>query len=128
MPVRSLPRVLGAAAFAVLLGAVLSAPVSAEPALDQVAAAQATTLLKQAGLSPGEAEERLAAESTAAGVTSTLADALGRSFAGAWFEHGSPDLVVATTDPAAARQVREAGAVPRVVPLDLSTLNSVMDE
>ena len=127
MPVRNLPRVLGATAFAVLLGAVLAAPVSAEPALDRVAAAQVTTLLKQAGLSPDEAEERLAAESDAAGVTSTLAAALGRSFAGAWFEPGSPDLVVATTDQAAAQRVREAGAVPRLVSLDLLTLNSVMD-
>ena len=127
MPVRNLPRVLGAAAFAVLLGAVLAAPVAAEPALDQVAAAHLTTLLKQAGLSPHQAEDRLAAESDAAEVSSTLGTALGSSFAGAWFEPGSPDLIVATTDQAAAQRVREAGAVPRVVSLSLLTLNSVMD-
>lgn len=127
MPVRNLPRVLGAAAFAVLVGAVLAAPVSAEPAVDQADSAQVMTLLRQAGLSPDEAEDRLAAESDAANVTSTLADALGSSFAGAWFEPGSTDLIVATTDQAATQRVRDAGAVPRVVSLDLLTLNSVMN-
>jgi streptogrisin C len=116
-----------AAAFAVLLGAGLSAPASAAPALDPAGGAQLKTLLNEAGLSVDEAQQRLGEESGAARLTSTLADALGGSFAGAWFERGSPDLVVATTDPAAAQRVREAGAIPRVVSLDLLTLNSVMD-
>lgn len=132
MPVRNLPRVLGAVVFTALLGVVLAGPVSAETGPDQAGAAQVPTLLrealvKQAGLAPGDVRERLAAESGAAGISSTLADALGSSFAGAWFEPGSPDLVVATTDRAAAQRIREAGAVPRVVSLDLLTLNSVMD-
>lgn len=128
MLARSLPRVLGAAGFAVLLSAGLAAPASAAPAsLDPVRAAQLKTLLSTADLSLGQAEQRLAQEAEADGVSSTLAAALGRSFAGAWFEPGSTDLIVATTDPSAAQRVRDAGAVPRVVSLDLLTLNSVMD-
>lgn len=122
MLVRSL-----AAAFAVLLSAGLSAPASAAPTLRPVAAAQLQTLLEEADLGLGAAQQRLTEEAGAAELTSTLAGALGSSFAGAWFEPGSPDLVVGTTDPAAARQVRAAGAVPRLVSLDLSTLNGVMD-
>lgn len=128
MLARSLPRVVGTAAFAVLLAAGLAAPASAVPAsLDPIRAAQLKTLLNEAGLSLGQAEQRLAEEAEADGVVSTLAATLGRSFAGAWFEPGSTDLIVATTDPAAAQQVRAAGAVPRVVSLDLLTLNSVME-
>lgn len=122
MLVRSL-----AAAFAVLLSAGLAAPASAAPTLSPVAAAQLQTLLKEADLALGEAQQRLAEEADAAELTSTLAGALGRSFAGAWFEPGGADLVVAVTDPAAARQVRDAGAVPRLVSLDLLTLDGVMD-
>lgn len=121
MLVRSL-----AAAFTLLLGTGLAAPASAAPDQATVGAAQLRTLLTEAGLSLDEAEQRLAEEAQAADLTSTLAGALGSSFAGAWFEPGSTDLVVATTDPAAAQRVRAAGAVPRLVSLDLSTLNRVM--
>jgi streptogrisin C len=68
--------------------------------------------------------ESMLVESTL--VESTLRAALGSSFAGAWFEPGSSDFVVATTDPAAAPRVRAAGAQPRLVSRDLLALDRVM--
>lgn len=139
---RSLPRALCAAGFALLLSLglaapslaaaafdpadVTGAPAAADPAADPVGAGQVQALLREAGLSAPQATQRLANEATANGVVSTLQAALGRSFAGAWFEPGSTDLVVATTDPAAAQRVRAAGVVPRLVPRDLHALDQAM--
>lgn len=136
MLARTLPRVLGAAAFAVLLGLVPAVPSAAESAAgrsspgaptvtDQVGSAQLQTLVRQAGLSVAQAEQRLTVEDTAGDVVSTLQAALGSSFAGAWFEPGGTELVVATTDPAGLDRVRAAGAVPRLVSRDLPTLNRI---
>ncbi|HEX2297826.1 MAG TPA: hypothetical protein VHH34_04805, partial [Pseudonocardiaceae bacterium] len=122
MLVRSL-----AAAFAVLLSAGLAAPASAAPTLSPLAAAQLQALLKEADLGLGAAHQRVAEEAGAAELAATLAEGLGSSFAGAWFEAGTTDLVVAITDPAQSQQVRDAGAIPRLVPLDLLTLNGVME-
>lgn len=131
MLARTFPRVLSAAAFAVLLSAALAVPSagasSGAPAIaDQVGTAQLQTLLRDAGLSVRQAEQRLAAETSAGSAISTLQAALGSSFAGAWFEPGSTDLLVATTDHAALDRVRAAGAVPRLVSRDLPTLERVM--
>ncbi|HEY6424166.1 MAG TPA: S1 family peptidase [Pseudonocardiaceae bacterium] len=59
-------------------------------------------------------------------VVSALQAALGRSFAGAWFEPGSMDPIVATTDAAAVPWVRAAGAQPRLVSRDLLALHRVV--
>ncbi|MGH3913799.1 MAG: S1 family peptidase [Pseudonocardiaceae bacterium] len=127
MLARSFPRALSATAFAALLGAAVVLPAAADPEVsDEVSVAQLETLMHAEGLSAAAAKQRLIHEAGAAEVVSTLEAALGGSFAGAWFESGSTDLIVATTDPAAAQQVRAAGALPRLVPLDLLTLNRVM--
>jgi streptogrisin C len=130
---RNLPRMLGAAAFVLLLSAALAAPSGAassatgSPASDdQVSAGQLQALLRETGLSAAQAQQRLAEEAVASGVVSTLRAALGTSFAGAWFEPGGTDLIVATTDPAEAKLVRAAGVVPRTVTRDLPTLDRVM--
>lgn len=124
---RSLPRALAATVFAALLGAVLALPGSAAAdASDQVNGAQLQTLVRTVGLSAAQANQRLAHEAAAPEVVTTLTAALGGSFAGAWFAPGGTDLVVASTDPAAAQRVRAAGAVPKLVSLDLLTLNRTM--
>lgn len=127
MLARNLPRMAAAAGITVLLGVGMVSPASAAPVpVDGAGAAQLQTLLAEAGLTVGQAHQRLAEEAVAGSVVSTLQAELGRSFAGAWFEPGNPDLVVATTDGAAAQRVRDAGAVPRLVSLDLLSLDRVM--
>ncbi|MGH3942966.1 MAG: S1 family peptidase [Pseudonocardiaceae bacterium] len=127
MLARSLPRALGATAFTALLGIALVLPASAAPEkLDEVSAAQLETLMSTEGLSVAAAKQRLAHEAVATDVVSTLEAALGSSYAGAWFAPGATDLTVATTDPAAAQRIRAAGALPKLVSLDLLTLNRVM--
>jgi streptogrisin C len=108
---RSHSRALAAAAVGVLLSMGVALPASAAPALSE----------------PVNAAQRLAADGVASmQVASTLRAALGSSFAGAWLQPGSTDVVVATTDPAAAPRVRAAGAQPRLVSRDLVTLDRVM--
>lgn len=127
MLARNLPRALGATVFTVLLGVVLILPASADPdPLDQVSAAQLETLMTTEGLSVTAAKQRLANETAAADIVTTVRAALGDSYAGAWFAPGSTELTVATTDPAAAQRIRAAGALPTLVSLDLLTLNRVM--
>ncbi|MDQ4011075.1 MAG: S1 family peptidase [Actinomycetota bacterium] len=112
---RSRARSLAAAALGLLLSMGIALPASASPAIpDSVSPAPVVTA------------QRLAKEAAAGGIESTLRAALGSSFAGAWFEPGNSDLIVATTDPAAAQRVRSAGAQPRLVPRDLLMLDRVM--
>ncbi|MGQ0779240.1 MAG: S1 family peptidase [Pseudonocardiales bacterium] len=127
MLARSLPRALGVTAFTLLLSAALVLPASAtSDPLDQVSVAQLETLTSTEGLSVTAAKQRLANETAAADVITTLRAALGESYAGEWFAPGSTDLTVATTDPAAAQRIRAAGALPHLVSLNLLTLNRVM--
>ncbi|MGH3813754.1 MAG: S1 family peptidase [Pseudonocardiaceae bacterium] len=111
---------LAAATLGFLLSVCVALPASAAPASPE--------LVGPGLVGPGlvGTEQRLAKEAAAGGVESTLRAALGSSFAGAWFEPGNSDLVVATTDPAAAQRVRAAGAQPRLVSRDLLTLDRVM--
>ena len=111
----SRPRALAATALGFLLSVCVALPASAAPASPELVGPELV----------GTAQ-RLAKEAAAGGIESTLRAALGSSFAGAWFEPGTSDLVVATTDPAAAQRVRAAGAQPRLVSLDLLTLDRVM--
>lgn len=127
MLARSFNRALGATAIAVLFSVVPVLPASAGPVdSDQADTAQLTTLVRTEGLSAAQARQRLVHETAAPDVITTLENALGSSFAGAWFEPGSTDLVVASTDPSAAQRIRAAGATPRLASLDLLTLNRVM--
>ena len=121
----SRPRSLAAAALGLLLSMGVALPASAAPApsaadsLSRMSAAQRPAKEAAAG-----GVESMLVESTR--VESTLRAALGTSFAGAWFEPGSTDFVVATTDPAVAPRVRGAGAQPRLVSRDLLALDRVM--
>ncbi|MGH3935026.1 MAG: S1 family peptidase [Pseudonocardiaceae bacterium] len=99
---RSRRRALAAAALGFLLSMGVAQPASAAPASSDLISA-----------TPG-------------GVASTLRTALGGSFAGAWLEPATSDLIVAVTDPAAAPRVRAAGAQPRLAARDLLTLGGVM--
>ncbi len=112
---RSRLRALAAVVLGFLLSVCVALPASAAPA-------------SQVPVIPGpiDVAQRLVKEAAASGIESTLRAALGSSFAGAWFEPGNSDLVVATTDPAAAQRVRAAGAQPRLVVRDLLTLDRVM--
>ncbi|MDQ4102228.1 MAG: S1 family peptidase [Actinomycetota bacterium] len=107
---RSRSRSLAAAALGVLLSLGIALPASAAPeAPDSLDAAQ-----------------QLVKEVAAGAIVSTLGDTLGSSFAGAWLDPVTSDLVVAITDPAAVEQVRAAGAEPRLVARNLQALQSVM--
>ena len=85
MLLRSRLRSLAAVVVGFLLSVCVALPASAAPAVPE----------------PGGPEPV-----GVGGVESTLRAALGSSFAGAWLEPGTSDLVVATTDPAAAPRVR----------------------
>ncbi|MGH4009198.1 MAG: S1 family peptidase [Pseudonocardiaceae bacterium] len=112
---RSHLRALAAAALGFLLSVCIALPASAAPASPGPVIPE-----------PIGAAQRLIKEAAAGGIESALRAALGSSFAGAWFEPGNRDLVVATTDPVAAPRVRAAGAQPRLVSRDLLTLDRVM--
>lgn len=117
---RSRPRALAAAALGVLLSIGVALPASA-----------ASAPAESASLGLLSAAQLLAKDAAAGGVQSALVEstlraALGSSFAGAWYEPGSADFVVATTEPVAASRVRAAGAQPRLVSRDLATLDRVM--
>jgi streptogrisin C len=121
---RRCPRSLGAA-LGFLLSMGVALPASAAPApsgADSLGRMSAAPRLAKEAAAGGV--ESMLVESTL--VESTLRAALGSSFAGAWFEPGSSDFVVATTDPAAAPRVRTAGAQPRLVSRDLLALDRVM--
>jgi streptogrisin C len=62
------------------------------------------------------ARRRVAAEAAAARAEATLVPALGTAYAGSWFDASRGTLVVNITDPARARQVRDGGATPKVLP------------
>ncbi|MGH4020916.1 MAG: S1 family peptidase, partial [Pseudonocardiaceae bacterium] len=65
------------------------------------------------------------AQETRAGATQrAAAQALGASYAGAWFDAASALLVVGTTDPASAHRVRALGAQPRLVAHDAASLEA----
>ncbi|MDQ4092305.1 MAG: S1 family peptidase [Actinomycetota bacterium] len=117
---RSRARSLAAAALGVLLSVGVALPASASPAVPEPLSQQPV------GAESGLAAQQLAREAAASGIESTLRAALGTSFAGAWFEPGTSDLIVATTDAAATQRVRAAGAQPRLVSRDLLALERVM--
>ncbi|GGJ77309.1 hypothetical protein GCM10010123_04130 [Pilimelia anulata] len=75
------------------------------------------------GLTPAAAEARWAADERAGAVERALAARLGERFAGAWIT--DTGLSVAITDPAAAEEVRAAGATPVAVPRTAAALAAV---
>ncbi|GAA2447644.1 S1 family peptidase [Streptomyces glaucus] len=70
------------------------------------------------GLTPDQAEARLAAERRATGLLPEARRAAGAAYAGSWFDAGSGGLTVAVTSdaaPATVRAVRSTGAQVRTV-------------
>jgi streptogrisin C len=87
------------------------------PIVTMILAATAVT----GAVTPASAAAQVAtldrtADSTAiAAVERSLSDRLGSSFANVWLDASTGKLTVGVTDPSRAREVRAAGAVPRVV-------------
>lgn len=108
----------------------LSPPAIAAPAADPGSAPSATTSMSAAlqrdlGLTPGQAEARLAAESRAADIDQRLREELGDSHAGSWMNEEGSRLVVAVTERAEVPTVRSAGAEAKVVAYDSADLDAV---
>jgi len=116
---------------AAVLGAVIALPAVAArsaPAAPGPPAALLAALQRDLGLSAEDSLVRLALEADGAATERDMRQALGATFAGAWFDATSGGMVVATTDPARAGAVRAAGAQPRVVQRDARTLDATMAE
>lgn len=137
--VRRLPSALAVSALAVVLSAALALPGLAQPDPAAAAAPAATqadpepvdpdllsALQRDLGLTADQARQRLADDAAATRLADTLGAALHSSFAGAWVDQATGDLVVATTDPAAVERIRDAGARPQVVSRDVLSLDRVL--
>ncbi|MFJ9891453.1 S1 family peptidase [Streptomyces sp. NPDC091287] len=81
-------------------------------------------MAKDLRTTPQQAGERLEREAEAARTEQGLKAALGKDYAGAWFDNDSGRLVVAVTDATRAGEVTSAGAAPRVVRNSLAHLNA----
>ncbi|WP_055602818.1 S1 family peptidase [Streptomyces aureus] len=112
---------LRAAAAALLLtvglGAAQAMPASAVPAATAPTASAGLleAMRQDLGLTAQQAEERLAAERTAARVESEAKKAAGASYGGSWFDAATGRLVVALTDRDEEAGVRALGADTRLV-------------
>jgi streptogrisin C len=94
---------------------------SPAPAADQLAA-----LAHDLGLTPDQAEDRLARELAASHTAQALRQQLAGGYAGAWLD--GDRLVVGITDPADATAVRAAGAEPELVQFDESELTAAVSK
>jgi streptogrisin C len=97
------------------------------PAASQSAGGVAPQLLaamkRDLGLDAAAATTRFERAEWASGVTAQLRSASGDAWAGSWLGRDGTTLNVAVTDDDLADEVREAGAVPRVVERSLSELD-----
>jgi streptogrisin D len=93
-----------------------------------LAGASAAALAATAILLPGAGAATAAPASAAhqAKTAATLAARLGDRAAGSYYDATSRHLVVDITDPSAAHQVREVGAVPRVVRYSTAQLHTAI--
>src|SRR5690606_20177676 len=103
-------RLLIAALTIVLLVASFATPASA--AADDVQQAAVEALAEAHDVSAAEAERRLDAQPEKAALAERLSDRLGDRAAGTWIDGDTGELRVNVLDDAAARTVRDAGAVP----------------
>jgi len=87
--------------------------------------AQVATLARQAGISPAEATRRLDAQAAQTALAERLTSTLGARAAGAYLDAATGAVVVNVLDAASARQVRAAGATPRVVARGLRRLERI---
>ncbi|WP_188986362.1 S1 family peptidase [Saccharopolyspora thermophila] len=122
-------RLLGAAVLAAGTIAALAVPSTAAPTPD-VASELLAAMQRDFGLTAPQARARLVQEAEAMRLDETLRRSTGDSFAGSYFDAARAELVVAVTDGAAARTVREAGAEAVVVPnsaRELDAAKSMLD-
>ncbi|RRO20717.1 trypsin-like serine protease [Saccharopolyspora rhizosphaerae] len=127
MKPRTAARISGAALAAAGLLTALTTPATlAEPAAPaepgMIAAMQ-----RDLGLTAEQAEARLAQEAVAARADSAVRESLGGSFGGSYFDADLGKLVVGTTDPAKADEVRAAGAEPRQVGTSEQQLDQIVE-
>lgn len=91
-------------------------------------AAIVKALQRDLGLSPQEAQNRLMAEKTASRIYSTLRQALGGTYAGAWFDPADLKFVVATTDKEKADLIQINGARSVLVKRNMQQLNGIVQQ
>lgn len=119
-----------AAAFTGIPTGAGAAPLAEPAAPDQVEGAASpevsAALQRDLGLTPAEAQERLAAEAVAMEITNKLPDQLGADYAGAWLDD-QQRLVVAVTDQETVDQVRAVGAEARLVEHSEARLDRLKD-
>ncbi|MBD0693525.1 S1 family peptidase [Streptomyces sp. CBMA123] len=107
------------------IAAALAAPAPARTAA--VPPALLHAMQRDLGLAPQAAADRIAREGRAAAVRSSLSRALGDRWAGAWVDGPQAELVVATTDAAAARTITADGGRATVVRHSLTSLDRAKD-
>ncbi|MCP3800038.1 S1 family peptidase [Allokutzneria sp. A3M-2-11 16] len=121
---KSVVRLVGTALLALGSAAALAVPASAHEVFGS--SEMLTAMQRDLGLTAEEATARAANEMRAAETEADLRSALGDSFAGAHFAHGSAKLTVSVTDAAKVDVVRAAGAEPRVVGRSASRLDAIV--
>jgi streptogrisin C len=134
---RTVPR-LARGAIAMLAATVLvlagatSAASGHEPSPDRDVrvgeAALAAALERDLGLSGAKLDAVVEALSEIDELSAGLRADTGDAYAGSWFDHEAATLVVAVTDPAAARVVRDAGARSTLVRHSERELSGIHDE
>jgi streptogrisin C len=91
-------------------------------------AALSAALQRDLGLSLADVDAMLDTLAGADELASQLRADLDTAFGGSWFDHQTGTLVVAVTDPAAARAVRAAGAEPQLVRHSEGELDAIHGE
>jgi streptogrisin C len=84
-----------------------------------------TAVQRDLSLTADQAQKRLTREAWATDVEAELRKELGSTFAGAWMSEDGDDLNVGVTTRAAAAEVRDAGATPRLVERSESDLKAM---
>lgn len=123
------PAVLpGAAAAAPAPPATTPPPAAVSMGADQPSPGVLAAMQRDLGLTASQAQRRLVNEAEAGAVAGRLGGTLGADYAGAWVRGAeSATLTVATTDPADAPAIREAGAEAVVVRHTLAALDTAKD-
>ncbi|SCG77708.1 S1 family peptidase [Micromonospora humi] len=100
-------------------------PRRAAPAADGVAPEVLDALGRDLSLTRDQAVRRLRTERWAAGTVTKLRTELGADYGGSWLSDDGATLNVAVADPAQAKRVEAAGAVPKRVARPVAELDAV---
>ncbi|GAA2117927.1 S1 family peptidase [Streptomyces synnematoformans] len=103
------------------------APESPAVAAPDVPPGMLKAMQRDLGLSPAEAEERLAREAAALPTENRLRKGLDARFGGSWLKGEATELVVATTDAGALAAIERAGATAELVEHSVAELDAAMD-